>query len=596
MRKKEAWKVSFFDVLRAHWRGARGLYGYFWIAVCAFSANAFAGIFAPLYLKELFDGLSQNATPAELIGILYVFIAVSFAGWVAGRIAFWYLNIFESKSMAVLAQDALAYMLHHSFSFFQNNFAGSLSQRVRRFSAAFERLVDTLVITLIPIFIAVVGSVYVVYQENSTLALIMVSWVVSFVVLNYAFSMFKLPYDVRRAELDSETTGVLSDIVTNHSAITLFATSDKENRTFADVTYRRAHAMWVSWTLGSVFDGLQTLIMLAVTFAVFYFAIQYWAQGMISIGTFALIQIYLIRLSEKMWDLGRVIRQVYEAIADSREMVEIMHLPYDIKDTVGAKPLGVTSAIIEYTHVNFNFNETRKILSDVSLTIPSAQKVALVGPSGAGKTTFIRLLLRLYDVTSGSISIDGQDIRSVTLESLRQNVSLVPQDPVLFHRSLLENIRYGRPNATDDEVIAASKLAHCHEFIDSLPDKYETHVGERGVKLSGGERQRVAIARAILKNAPILILDEATSSLDSHSEALIQDALDVLMKGKTVIAIAHRLSTIRMMDRIIVVDEGQIKEDGTHDELLKNPESLYKRLWDLQAGGFIIEKDEAGDV
>ncbi len=593
MRKKEAWKVSFFDVLRAHWRGARGLYGYFWVVVFAFSANALAGVFAPLYLKELFDGLSQNASPAELVGILYVFMAVSFAGWAAGRVAFWYLNTFQSKSMAVLAQDALAYMLHHSFSFFQNNFAGSLSQRVRRFANAFERLTDTLVITLIPICIGAVGSIYVVYQENTALAYIMIVWIAVFLALNYAFSMFKLPYDVRRAELDSETTGVLSDIVTNHSSITLFAASEKENKTFADVTFRRAHAMWMSWTLGLVFDGLQTLIMLGVTFVVFYFAIQYWAQGLISLGTFVLIQIYLIRLSDMMWDLGRVIRHLYEAITDSREMVEIMHLAYDIQDSATAKPLTVTNAVVEYIHVDFNFNETRKILSDVSLTIPSAQKVALVGPSGAGKTTFIRLLLRLYDVTGGSIAIDGQDLRKVTLDSLRRSVSLVPQDPVLFHRSLLENIRYGRPDATDNEVIAASKLAHCHEFIDSLPEKYETHVGERGVKLSGGERQRVAIARAILKNAPILILDEATSSLDSHSEALIQDALDSLMKGKTVIAIAHRLSTIRMMDRIVVVDEGVIKEDGTHDQLLKTEGSLYKNLWELQAGGFIIEKDES---
>jgi ABC-type multidrug transport system fused ATPase/permease subunit len=225
----------------------------------------------------------------------------------------------------------------------------------------------------------------------------------------------------------------------------------------------------------------------------------------------------------------------------------------------------------------------------VSLEIAPGQKVALVGPSGAGKTTFVRLLLRLYDVTDGSICIDGQDIRSVTLESLRHAVSLVPQDPVLFHRTLMENIRYGRFDATDDEVIAAAKLAHCHEFIEALPEKYETYVGERGIKLSGGERQRVAIARAILKNAPILILDEATSSLDSHSESLIQDALDVLMGGKTVLVIAHRLSTIRKMDRILVVDEGGIKEDGSHDELLQNDSSLYKQLWNLQAGGFMKE-------
>ena len=213
--------------------------------------------------------------------------------------------------------------------------------------------------------------------------------------------------------------------------------------------------------------------------------------------------------------------------------------------------------------------------------------MAIVGPSGAGKTTFVRLIMRLYDVTKGQILIDDQDISRVTQDSLRANISLVPQDPVLFHRTLMENIRYGRRNATDDEVKEAARLAHCDEFIEALPLKYETYVGERGIKLSGGERQRVAIARAILKHAPILILDEATSSLDSHSESLIQDALDNLMKNCTTIVIAHRLSTIRKMDRIIAMDGGKIIEDGTHEELANKKNGLYKDLWELQAGGFI---------
>jgi ATP-binding cassette subfamily B protein len=589
MEEKQNHTVTFFDILRAHARGARGRYAYFWVAVVAFSGSALSGIFAPIYLKELFDGLSRGATPEELIALLYVFTVISLAGWTAGRIGFWFLNILESYSMATLAQDALAYMLGHSYSFYQNNFTGSLTQRVRRFSGAFERLVDTLVMTLIPIAITIAGSIIVVYQENQVLAYILLGWICVFLILNYIFSMFKLPYDVRRAALDSETTGVLSDIVSNHNAITLFASQAEENRAFKDVTERRAYAMWTTWTLASVFDGFQALIMILVTFGVFYVSIGYWSAGIISIGTFALIQIYLIRLSDKMWDLGRVIRNVYEAMADSREMVEIMHQSYDITDSQNAAPLVVQNASVTYERMSFNYNDSRRVLSDVSLSIVPGQKVALVGPSGAGKTTFVRLLLRLHDVTEGSISIDGQDIRSVTLASLRHAVSLVPQDPVLFHRTLMENIRYGRLDATDDEVIAAAKLAHCHEFIEALPEKYETYVGERGIKLSGGERQRVAIARAILKNAPILILDEATSSLDSQSESLIQDALDVLMKGKTVLVIAHRLSTIRKMDRILVVDDGGIKEDGSHDELLKNPASLYKSLWELQAGGFMKE-------
>ena len=225
-------------------------------------------------------------------------------------------------------------------------------------------------------------------------------------------------------------------------------------------------------------------------------------------------------------------------------------------------------------------------MDNFSLKIPVGQKIAIVGSSGAGKTTFVRLLMRFFNLNSGKIMIDGIDISSISQKNLREKISFVPQDPVLFHRTLKENIRYGKRDATDEEVIIAAHLAHCDEFIDGLPKGYDTYVGERGIKLSGGERQRVAIARAILKNSPILILDEATSSLDSHSEALIQDALHTLIKGKTTIVIAHRLSTIREMDRIIVIEKGKIIEDGVHDELAKIEGGLYKKLWDLQAGGF----------
>ena len=218
--------------------------------------------------------------------------------------------------------------------------------------------------------------------------------------------------------------------------------------------------------------------------------------------------------------------------------------------------------------------------------IPVGQKVAIVGSLGAGKTTFVRLLMRLFNLNNGKIMIDGVDISDISQENLREKIAFVPQDPTLFHRTLMENIRYGRRNATDKEVLRASHLAHCDDFIDALPSGYETYVGERGIKLSGGERQRVAIARAILKDASILILDEATSSLDSHSEALIQDALRTLIKGKTVVVIAHRLSTIREMDRIVVIRKGKIIEDGIHEELIKKERGLYKKLWDLQARGF----------
>lgn len=239
--------------------------------------------------------------------------------------------------------------------------------------------------------------------------------------------------------------------------------------------------------------------------------------------------------------------------------------------------------------MRFEYHDSHAVLQDFSLAIQPHEKVALIGSSGAGKTTTAKLLLRLYDVSAGTISIDGQNIAGVTQESLRTSIAFVPQEPALFHRSLMENIRYGRQDATDEEVIEAAKQAHCHEFISQYPEGFQTMVGERGVKLSGGERQRVAIARAILKDAPILILDEATSSLDSESERLIQDALLRLMKGKTVIAIAHRLSTVMNMDRLIVMEKGEVVLSGTHDELLAHESNLYKKLWEIQAGGFIRE-------
>ncbi|MCR4311030.1 MAG: ABC transporter ATP-binding protein/permease, partial [Candidatus Taylorbacteria bacterium] len=334
-------------------------------------------------------------------------------------------------------------------------------------------------------------------------------------------------------------------------------------------------------------DTIQSLLIFIIEFLLFYFAIKYWQVGTITIGTFVLIQVYLVGISGHLWDFSRVIRSIYEAFADAKEMVDILLLGHDVKDARKAHPLTVSAGGVQFEKVGFGFGKERTVLHDLELNIHPGERVALIGPSGAGKSTFVKLLLRLYDVSSGSIEIDGQDIRKVTQSSLRNNISLVPQDPILFHRSLKDNIRYGRRDATDAEVLEAARLAHCDEFALSLQAKYDTFVGERGIKLSGGERQRVAIARAILKDAPILVLDEATSSLDSHSESLIQDALDKLMKDKTVIVIAHRLSTIRKMDRIIVLEKGRVIEEGSHDELLKNGSSLYTKLWNLQAGGFI---------
>jgi ATP-binding cassette subfamily B protein len=272
--------------------------------------------------------------------------------------------------------------------------------------------------------------------------------------------------------------------------------------------------------------------------------------------------------------------------ADAEEMAAILDTPYEISDK-NIEILGDVKGEIVFDQVTYIYsNNNSKVLDNFSLEIPAGQKIAIIGSSGSGKTTFVRLLLRLFNLLSGCILIDGVDISNISQKNLRENISFVPQDPVLFHRTLMENIRYGKRDASDEEVFHAARLAHCDEFIQDLPEGYQTYVGERGVKLSGGERQRIAIARAILKNAPILILDEATSALDSQSEHLIQDALHNLIKGKTTIVIAHRLSTIREMDRIIVLQKGKIIEDGKHEDLLKKDGGLYQQLWNLQAGGF----------
>jgi ABC-type multidrug transport system fused ATPase/permease subunit len=322
-------------------------------------------------------------------------------------------------------------------------------------------------------------------------------------------------------------------------------------------------------------------------------ALYAWVHRIIGAGDFVMITALTSSLLQTAYNVGQRIPEFYDQMGSARESIDTLIVPATVTDKPGAPPLTVKHGTIHFDRVAFAYEvptedkrrRSRNVVKDFALTIPAGQRVGLVGPSGAGKTTLMGLLMRMHDVAEGAIRIDGQDLRDVTQESLRRSIALIPQDTTLFHRTLLENIRYGRPGASDAEVEQAARRAHAHEFVLELENGYRTMVGERGIKLSGGQRQRIAIARAILKDAPILLLDEATSALDSHSEQIIQAAMRAAMAGKTVIAIAHRLSTVMDMDRLLVLDRGSIVADGSHEELLAQG-GLYAELWRKQSGGF----------
>jgi len=604
-------EVKLKDILGAFWQGIKPKKWHLFVLIACIILGNIVTIIIPLFYKNFFDVIAgyslggfgdKTIIVQKLLSIIFYVLFFNILYWIFYRIATLANNAYEPKVMANLKQQSYDHLMLHSYSFFVNNFAGSLVQKVNRFARAFERITDDLIWNLLPLAVRVVSIIVVLFFINKWIDLILAVWIIIFLSFNIGFSRWKLKYDIKAAEIDSVATGYLADTIANQNNIQLFGGYKFESQGYKNVTNEQAKTTIFAWNLDAVIEGGQAFLSFIIEFVLFFYAIKYWQQGLITIGVFVLLQAYVLNIINQLWGFTRLVRDIYQSYADSKEMVEINLLSHEIKDLPSAKKLIVDKGEIEFKDITFGFNQMHRVLENINLTIKPGEKIALVGPSGAGKTTFVRLILRLYSATSGKILIDGQDISEATQESLRKNISMVPQDPILFHRTLAENIAYGKIDdepasakgfgEAKQEIEKAATLAHCDEFIKELPQGFETYVGERGIKLSGGERQRVAIARAILKNAPILILDEATSSLDSHSEMLIQDALNNLMAGKTTIVIAHRLSTIQKMDRIIVIDNGRIIEQGSHEELLENENSLYKKLWELQAGGFLKSEDE----
>jgi len=547
-----------------------------------------ASLLVPQILRVIVNAIAQAPTQssiAQVMTALGEMALIYLVFWSLYRVA----DLLQANVQTAVERDldvaSLGYMLRQSQGFFQDSFSGSLMRKIQRLSGAFENIFSWTVNMIVPLVVTLVGVTIILWRENWVLGVGMLVWFVVFVIANYFISLWKLKYDLVRSEKNTEQNGRLSDVLTNAMTVKTFGREELERVGYFEKANEYRRAWLVSWYLSDLNIAVQYFFTLLLELIVIYVAIQKWEVGAITVGTFVMYQAYIRSITQGVYGLGRLIRQFYEAFADAKEMIDVIDMQPDVRDVSNAKKLKPFDGRIEFAHASFSYPSGRRVLNDFSLKIEPHEKIAFVGSSGAGKSTVTKLLFRLYNLGSGQILIDGQDISRVTQSSLRDVISLVPQEPLLFHRSLRENIAYGKPNASEKEIIAAAKKAHCHEFIKGLEKGYDTLVGERGVKLSGGERQRVAIARAILKNAPILVLDEATSSLDSESEALIQDALKQLMKNKTVIVIAHRLSTIMQMDRIIVMEDGKVTDTGTHDELLKKV-GIYQKLWNIQAGGF----------
>ncbi len=577
------------QTLRIYWQHVRRYKSRFLLVLTGVLTSAVIELAFPFVYKYLFDTLATQDLDMlpNLRNAILVFAGLSIANWTIWRLVTYVNNRFQPRVMADLLNTCYLYVHDHSYQFFTDSFVGSLVAKIRRYPRSFEQIADQVCFDLGRVLVLRVFLIIVVlFFYSWKIGLLVFGWAVLFISFNYLFSLYKLKYDVQRSAMDTEITGQLADTITNNINLKMFATLRQEYRIFARITERWNVIQKWTWDLGSLAEAIQGFFMVALEVMILWIGVNYWKSGVFTVGDLALLQGYMWQIFDNLWHVGRHIRNLYEAIADANEMTEILVKPHGVVNMAGAEDIKITKGEIEFRQTTFNYKSNKEIFSNFNLKIPAGQKTALVGTSGGGKSTVVKLLLRFYDLTGGQILIDGQDISRFTQESVRSQIAMVPQDPILFHRPIMENIRYARPSATDEEVIAVAKLAHCHEFVSGFADGYATMVGERGVKLSGGERQRVAIARALLKQAPILILDEATSSLDSESEFYIQDALKNLMKGKTTIVIAHRLSTIMQMDRILVLDKGKVIEEGKHEELVKAKTGTYQKLWNIQAGGF----------
>ncbi len=506
-------------------------------------------------------------------------------GW---RVALFLIWTFETAMQRDISAKIFDKITNQTMFFHANKFGGSLVSQTNKLTGSMERFWDNIIWSVFPVIISIVGSVTILWFIFWQYALFLAILSIGFGVAVFFGSRHMAKLNEKEAEASNKISGRLADAFSNVLAV---KSSSAEKRELVD--FQKTVGSWRESSLdlmraflkaSTVYSSISGLIRIGAL----AFAVVAAQHNFISIAAIYLIVTYTASVAHNLWNMNGIMRTYNRIIGDSQAMVEILNTPTNLIDQTSDE-LTVAHGEIIMRNVTFTHDEGEgaTLFHNFSLTVRPGEKVGLVGSSGSGKTTLTKLLLRFADIDSGEITVDGQNIAKVTQASLRSQIAYVPQEPLLFHRSVRENIAYAKPDATDAEIEAAAKKAGAYDFIINLKDGFDTLVGERGVKLSGGQRQRIAIARAILKDAPILILDEATSALDSESEALIQKSLETLMKGRTSIVIAHRLSTIAKLDRIIVLENGRIVEDGSHDQLLTKKRGVYAKLWSRQSGGFI---------
>lgn len=548
-----------------------------------------AGTFEPFVFRKIFDTLNtrQEGWWQIVDQAFWQLVIIHVTIWFTWRIMGLCNAFFQPRIISDLMVKCYAYTLKHSQTFFAENFLGSIVSRIRRFSYSFEGVDDIIKWNLGRTAMSCLTLLIACLIFKPALGIVFVGWVSIFIWFAYWYSQKKMPYDLKTANQDTLVTAQISDKIANVSNVHRFGSVEREIKKFKVTADELAKRRLISWLIGQLSEAIQGVSMVVLFLGMIYYSLQQAKNNIYSVGDLAAIAALLGQFSFYLWDLGRQIRSLYEHFADANEMTVMLNIPHEIVDEPEAKNLVVSQGLIQFENLGFNYGD-ESVFTEFSLRINPGERVALVGKSGAGKTTLMNLLLRKLTLQSGRILIDGQDITHVAQESLRQNIATVLQDFSLFHDTIFGNIQYPRPDATREEVLAAAKAAHCDEFVLKLENGYDTIVGERGLKLSGGQRQRVAIAQALLMKARIMVLDEATSSLDSESEHYVQESLKQLMSGCTTLVIAHRLSTIKEMDRILVLScDGKIVEQGTHDELSIKEGGHYSKLWARQAGGFI---------